>query len=133
METIKMTQNEQGFTSGEVECAVSIQKQCTQNLIQVTQEYKTDLLKVQEVRWLGSSTIEKKDCRIYDSCDNIFLEQALLLVNAGDQEKLIFLSLLIGERVCLESEVNLKIRASSVPMLQWRKTSEKEKDEFMTD
>jgi hypothetical protein len=90
METIKMTQNEQGFTSGEVECAVSIQKQCTQNLIQVTQEYKTDLLKVQ-VRWLRRSTIEKKDCRIYDSCDdNIFLEQVLLLVNAGDQEKLIF-------------------------------------------
>jgi len=52
--------------------------------------------------------------------NNTFLEQALLLVNAGDQEKLI-LSLLIGERVCLELEANLKIRASSVPMLQWRK------------
>jgi hypothetical protein len=133
METIKTTQNEQGFTSGKVECAVSIQKQHTQNLIQVTQEYKTDLLKVQEVRWLGRSTTEKKDCRIYNSCDdNIFVEQALLLVNAGDQEKLI-LSLLIGGHVCLELEVNLKIRASSVPMLQWRKTSEREKDEFMTD
>jgi hypothetical protein len=133
METIQMTQNEQGFTSGEVEYAVSIQKQRTQNLIQVTQEYKTDLLKVQEVRWLGRSTTEKKDCRIYDSCDdNIFLEQALLLVNVGDQEKLI-LSLLIRECVCLELEVNLKIRASSVPMLQWRKTSEREKDEFMTN
>jgi len=47
--------------------------------------------------------------------NNKFLEQALLLVNAGEQKKLI-LSLLIAER-----EVNLKIRASSVPMLQWRK------------
>jgi len=79
------------------------------------------LLAVQEVRWLGRSTREKKGCRIYVSCDdNTFLEQALLLVNAGDQEKLI-LSLLIEEHVCLELEVNLKIRASSVPMLQCRK------------
>jgi hypothetical protein len=38
------------------------------------QEYKIDLLAVQEVRWLGRSIIEK-DCRIYYSCDdekNIF-------------------------------------------------------------
>jgi len=52
--------------------------------------------------------------------NNAFLEQTLLLVNAGDQEKLI-LSLLMGECVCLELEVNLKIRASSVLRLQWRK------------
>jgi len=70
METIKMTQNEQGFTSGEVERAVSIQKQLAQNLIQVTQEYKIDLLAVQEVKWIGRNTIEKKDCRIYYSCDD---------------------------------------------------------------
>ena len=44
-----------------------------QNLIEVMQEYKIDLLSVQEVRWLGRSIIEK-DCRIYYSCDeeNIF-------------------------------------------------------------
>jgi len=45
-----------------------------QNLIEVMQEYKIDLLAVQEVRWLGRSIIEK-DCRIYYSCDdekNIF-------------------------------------------------------------
>jgi hypothetical protein len=38
------------------------------------QEYKIDLLAVQEIRWLGRSIIEK-DCRIYYSCDdkkNIF-------------------------------------------------------------
>jgi len=40
----------------------------------ITQDYKFDLLAVQEVRWLGRSIIEK-DCRIYYSCDdeeNIF-------------------------------------------------------------
>jgi exonuclease III len=45
-----------------------------QNLIEVMQEYKIDLLAVQEVRWLGRS-ITEKDCRIYYSCDdekNIF-------------------------------------------------------------
>jgi hypothetical protein len=63
---------------------------------------------------------------------NTFLEQALLLVNAEDQEKLI-LSLLIEERVCLELQINLRIRASFVPMLQWRKRVIREKDEFMTD
>jgi uncharacterized protein YbgA (DUF1722 family) len=30
-----------------------------QNLIEVMQEYKIDLLAVQEVRWLGRSIIEK--------------------------------------------------------------------------
>jgi hypothetical protein len=35
-----------------------------QNLIQVTQDYKIDLLAVHEVRWLGRSIIEKKNCVI---------------------------------------------------------------------
>jgi len=46
-----------------------------QKLIQVTQENKTDLLPIQEVRWLGRSLIEEKDCTVYYSCDdkqNIF-------------------------------------------------------------
>jgi len=45
-----------------------------QNLIEVMQECKIDLLAVQEVRWLGRSIIER-DCIIYCSCDdekNIF-------------------------------------------------------------
>ena len=45
-----------------------------QNLFKVTQDYKIDLLAVQEVRGLGWSIIEK-DGRIYNSCDeeeNIF-------------------------------------------------------------
>jgi len=44
-----------------------------QNLIEVVQEYKIDLLAAQEVRWLGRH-IEGKDCRIEYSCDdkNIF-------------------------------------------------------------
>jgi hypothetical protein len=40
-----------------------------QNLFKITQEYKIDLLAVQEVRWLGRSIIEK-DCRIYYSSDD---------------------------------------------------------------
>jgi hypothetical protein len=40
-----------------------------QNLIEVTQEYKIDLLAVQEVRWLGRSII-RKDYRIQYSCDD---------------------------------------------------------------
>jgi hypothetical protein len=49
-----------------------------QNLIEVTQDYKIDLLAVQEVRWLGkyNTTIMMK----------IFLEQALLVVNISDQD-----------------------------------------------
>jgi hypothetical protein len=46
-----------------------------QKLIQVTQENKTDLLPIQEVRWLGRSIIEETDCTVYYSCDdkqNIF-------------------------------------------------------------
>jgi exonuclease III len=57
-----------------------------QDLIQATQEYKTDLLVIQEVRWLGRSITKKKDCTVYYSCDdNIFLEQSLLLVKASDR------------------------------------------------
>jgi hypothetical protein len=40
------------------------------NLIQVTQDFKIDLLAVQEVRWLGRSIIKKKDCVIYYSYDD---------------------------------------------------------------
>ncbi|GFG38153.1 hypothetical protein Cfor_04817 [Coptotermes formosanus] len=40
------------------------------NLIQVTQDYKTDLLATQAIRWLGRSIIEKKFCPIYYSCDD---------------------------------------------------------------
>ena len=57
-------------------------------LIKVMQEYKIGLLAVQEVRWLGRRIIEK-DCRIHYSCADekqIFLKQALLLVNISDQE-----------------------------------------------
>ena len=38
-------------------------------LIGVTQDYKTDSLAVQEVRWLGRSIIEK-NCTIYHSSDD---------------------------------------------------------------
>jgi hypothetical protein len=74
-----------------------------QNLIQLTQDYRNDLLAVQEVRWLGKSIIDKMYCTIYYSCDDKqhFFEWALLLVNILDQNYLI-LSLLIGECMCLE-------------------------------
>jgi hypothetical protein len=39
------------------------------NPIKVKQEYKIDLLAVQELMWLGRSVIEK-DCRMYCSCDD---------------------------------------------------------------
>jgi hypothetical protein len=39
-------------------------------VIQVPQVYKTDLLAIQEIRWLGRSIIEKNHCTIYYSCDD---------------------------------------------------------------
>jgi len=74
-----------------------------QNLIEVTQDYKIDLLAVQEVRWLGRSVIERRiaKCTIVVIINIIFFEQALFLVNTSAQEKLI-LSVLIGECACLE-------------------------------
>jgi len=45
-----------------------------QNLIKLTQDYRIDLLSVQQERWLGRSIIQK-GCRIHYSCDeeqNIF-------------------------------------------------------------
>ena len=45
-------------------------------MIEITQDYKTDLFAVQEVSWLGRSIIER-DCRIPYSVrmKKIFLEQ----------------------------------------------------------
>jgi hypothetical protein len=60
------------------------------------------------------------------------LEHALLLVNILDQDYLI-LSLLIGECMSLELEVNLKITDSSVPMLQQRESVKEKMISFMTD
>jgi Endonuclease/Exonuclease/phosphatase family. len=56
------------------------------NLIQGTQEYKTDLLAVQEVRWLGRSIIKRRiaEYTIVVMIDNKFLEQAILLVTTSD-------------------------------------------------
>jgi len=81
------------------------------------------LLTVQELRWLGRTTREKKDCRIYDSCDDKqYIFGTGFTVGKYWRSRETDLSLLIKERVHLESEVNLKIKAaSSVPMLQWRK------------
>ena len=68
--------------STNVECPVSIKEQSTlQNLSQLTQDYKSVLLAVKEVRGLGRSITEKKD-----SCDDKQHILALLLVNASDQE-----------------------------------------------
>jgi len=59
-----------------------------QNLIEVTHDYKIDLLSVQEVRWLGRIVIERRIAKytVVVMINNIFLEQALLLVNTSDQE-----------------------------------------------
>jgi hypothetical protein len=105
-----------------------------QNLIQLTQDYRTDLLAVQEVRWLGRSIIERMYCIIYYSCDykQHFFEQASLLVNILDQDYFI-LNLLIGECMWSELEGNLKIIASSVHMLQQRKRVTEKIIGFMRD
>jgi hypothetical protein len=34
-------------------------------LIDITQGYKTEILAVQEKRWVGQSILEKKECTIY--------------------------------------------------------------------
>jgi hypothetical protein len=59
-----------------------------QNLIEITQDYEIGLLAVQEVRWLGRSVTERRiaKCTVVVIINNIFLEQALLLVNTSDQE-----------------------------------------------
>jgi len=48
MKTMKTTQHEQRFTSGNV--LPIYRRGALQNLIQVTQDYKVNLLAVQEVR-----------------------------------------------------------------------------------
>ena len=58
MKTMKTTQHEQRFTSGNV--LPIYRRGALQNLIQVTQDYKVNLLAVQEVRQLGISILEKK-------------------------------------------------------------------------
>jgi hypothetical protein len=56
-------------------------------MIEITQDYKTDLFAVQEVSWLGRSIIER-DCRIPYSCeDEENISGAnLILVYISDQE-----------------------------------------------
>jgi len=54
-----------------------------QNLIHLTQEYKTGLLAAQEIKWLGRNITEKKAYKVCYRCDDqMFLEHALLSVNA---------------------------------------------------
>lgn len=101
-----------------------------QKLILVTQENKIGLLAVQEVKCLGRSITEKKDYKICYSCDDqMFLEHALLLVNAYDQELLI-LNLLIGECV-LRIRSKFENIASSVPVHQRRIRVEERKISFL--
>jgi exonuclease III len=40
------------------------------NLISIIQEYKIDILAIQEVRWLGQNILEKKEGTIYYSYHN---------------------------------------------------------------
>ena len=60
----------------------------------------SDLLAVQEVRWLGRNITEMKDCKICYICDDpMFLEQALLLVSNSDQRVINFIA--IDRRMCV--------------------------------
>jgi exonuclease III len=40
------------------------------SLISTVQEYKIDILAIQEIRWVGQNILEKKQCTIYYSCHN---------------------------------------------------------------
>jgi hypothetical protein len=93
-----------------------------QNLIKLTKEYKTDLLAIKEVRWLGRSIIEKKDCTAHYSCDykqHIF--GTGFIVSKSIRLIIDFKPLDRRMCVCLELQVNLKTTATSVPMHQQRK------------
>jgi hypothetical protein len=62
------------------------------NLIEVTQEYGTDLLAIKEVRCLEKSILEKENCTVYYSFhdkNNIVLEWISLSVNFYEQGLLI--------------------------------------------
>ncbi|GFU53630.1 craniofacial development protein 2 [Trichonephila clavipes] len=39
-----------------------------QNLINVFVDYHIDVLAIQEIRWLGTGILDKKDCTLYYSC-----------------------------------------------------------------
>ncbi|GFV18587.1 craniofacial development protein 2 [Trichonephila clavipes] len=39
-----------------------------QNLIDVFVHYHVDVLAIQEIRWLGTGILDKKDCTLYYSC-----------------------------------------------------------------
>jgi exonuclease III len=102
-----------------------------QNLIQVTQDYKINLLAVQEVRWRERSIIEKKFCVIYYGYDDkhkIF--GTAVLVRKRIRSRVIdFKS--IDKRMCaIRIRVNLKTVAASVPMHQRRKGVKVRRNQF---
>ena len=85
METTKMTQHEQGLTSGNVECAVSVwtwhnPEPDQSNTRLICQQYK------KKGGWEGVLQKMAAEYTTAVMMKKIFLEQALLFVNISDQE-----------------------------------------------
>jgi hypothetical protein len=71
METLRKIKNLQGRTTNVLS---PYRSGALMNLKKVTQEYDTDLLAIQEIRWLLMGILEK-NCIVYYSCHaNIDLE-----------------------------------------------------------
>jgi hypothetical protein len=105
-----------------------------QNLIQVTQDYKINLLAVQEVRWLGRNIIKKKDCLIYYSYDDkhtIFV--TAVFVSKRIRSRVIDFKPIYNRMCAIRIRLNLKTVAASVTV-HWRRKEVKERrNYFMSD
>jgi exonuclease III len=53
-----------------MECTLIFRSGALKNLIKIIENYKTDILAVQETRWTGQHILEKKECTMYYSCHN---------------------------------------------------------------
>ena len=53
-----------------MECLISMQVKSLQMLLEQLEKYHVDIICVQEMRRIGSGTIEKKNWIVFYSCDN---------------------------------------------------------------
>jgi hypothetical protein len=105
-----------------------------QNLIQVTQDYKIDLLAVQEVRWLGRSIIKKKDCVIYYSYyDKHPIFGTAVFVSKRIRSRVIDFKPIDNRLCAIRIRVNLKTVTESVPVHRRRKEVKERRNYFMSD
>jgi hypothetical protein len=57
-----------GFENWYMECIITIPIRCPEEAI-ITESYKTDIIALQEIRWMGEGIIDKKNHTIFYSCD----------------------------------------------------------------